>query len=225
MHSSLTILIILTVVVLIVILMTSPTCKNAVGSILKGKKKETSSDALTSTAGPSVEKKVASREEASKLQQRKAAETMETYKKAQSGVVQSPAKVESSQPRVEVKSDPQFKVLSGNILDMFNNTVDVEKQFGLTESQINELAMKYKAEHLDVHREEVTRHRSFVRSDLDEADAKLRDGFQKSTLIGKKPNMDETVIAMREEKLANGEDLTRKKKGPVQMVLATKGRK
>lgn len=214
MHSSLTILIILTVVVLIAILMTSPTCKNAVGAILKGKKKRVEKPTNPPSA-PAVEAPAPKKPQVASAPK----------PRAPTPVVQSPAKVEASQPQMEVKSDPQYRVLTGNVLDMFNNTVDVQSEFGVTDEQIDLMARQYKVDHLDVHKEEVTRHRSFVRSAYEEADAKLREGFQQMMVFGKKPNTEEAIIAMREEKITKGEDLTNKRKKPIKMVMSGYGRK
>lgn len=222
MKTSLTILIILTVVVLVVILMTSPTCKNAVGAVL-GKKK-----ALQTT--PPVQKPtVKSIPRPSSAEMKTASNAM----KPKSVPVEhrpvgpqvhtlAQSNVPISQPRQEVMSDPKFEVLSGNILDMFNSTMDVSAEFGLTDEQVDAMAREYKASHLDVKKEEVTRHRSIIRSQLDEADAKLRDGFQRPT--GRKQTAEDSIIAMREERLSRGEDMMDHRKPSAKLNLMPKNK-
>lgn len=206
MHKSLIILIVLTVVVLVAILMTSPTCKNAVGSIFGGKGKR-----VEAPKAP----RIAPRSDVS-------SRNLSTNPDHPANLPVSTPAVTPVQPKTEVKSDPQFRVLSGNVLDMFNSILDVEAEFGITEEEINRRAEKYKNDHIDIHEEEVTRHRSIIRSQFDEADALLRDGYQRNFTHQKKPNTEEAIIAMREEKLMNGEDLTQKRKKPAKMVMTTR---
>jgi len=235
MHTSLTILIILTVVVLIVILMTSPTCKNTVGALLGRKKVE---------AKPKVAAKK-SEVSASKAAPKKKS-TLESLAKPTNTDMKAAAKaLNKPQPKTPVKATPEVPkvapietpkvaqtetpkvnashpVLNGSVLDMFNNTLDVKSEFGLSEEQIDALAKEYKTTHLDVHKDEVTRHRSIVRSHLEEADAKLRDGFSANVAGGKKPNTEDAIIAMRQERLDKGESLTEKRKKTAKMVLSRK---
>ena len=229
MHTSLTILIILTVVVLIVILMTSPTCKNAVNSVLSGKKQAPKAvQSQASNAAPAAKSSV-------KSIQRPAANEMKKAAAAMKPQVARPAQVQAARtagpqqinfvPKVdvtaEVLSDPQYPVLNGNLLDMFNVTVDVQAKFGLSEEQVNAMAKEYKETFLDVKKDDVTRHRSVIRSQLDEAEMKLRGGFVK--LSGQKPSVEETLSSMREDRVQRGEELvTAKKPAPKLSITSRK---
>jgi hypothetical protein len=209
MKTSLTVLIILTVVVLIVILMTSPTCRNAVSSVLGGKKQvqkavKSTPPVASQPAKPSVN----SIQRPSGSDMRAAAAAM-GQRPGQAPQVQSstqplgPQQVNfvppSEAPKMEVMSDPKYPVLNGNLLDMFNNTVDVQATFGLSESQIDAMAKEYKETFLDVKKDEVARHRSIIRSHLEEAETKLRQGLTK--LSGPKPSIEESLVSMHEERV------------------------
>jgi hypothetical protein len=217
MHTSLTILIILTVVVLIVILMTSPTCKNAVGAVL-GQKKVTT----PSKGKPAAPQIAAARPSVRSLPHPSGQEMKSAAMAMQSASMHTPAApqhVSVSAPKMSVMSDPKYPVLNGSVLDLFNSTMDVQSEFGLTEDQIDALAKDFKETHLDVKKDEVTRHRSIIRSQLEEADAKLREGYQARLMSGKKPDTEETIISMRQERLDRGEDLSEPKKVTAKIAI------
>jgi hypothetical protein len=222
MHTSLTILIILTVVVLIVILMTSPSCKSAVGAML-GQKKVNQPVKASKTPAP-AKPSIRSLPKPSGQDMKAAASALKS--KVRTGATQlntqlpaGPQAVKLEKPKTSVMSDPKYPVLNGSVLDLFNSTMDVQSEFGLTEEQIDALAQDFKETHLDAKKDEVTRHRSIIRSQLEEADAKLREGYQTRLTSGKKPNTEETIISMRQERLDLGEDLTERKKPAAKMSI------
>lgn len=235
MHTSLTILIILTVVILVVILMTSPTCKSVVGVAL-GQKKVGNPNNLKAIKGntpndrhmskvtqkaakPSVER--LPRPSGEKL--RSAARALPTRKPvAATHVSAGPQHINITAPTSSLVSDPKYPTLNGNLLDLFNSTLDVQSEYGLTEEQIDALAKDFKETHLDVKKDEVTRHRSIIRSQLEQSDAKLQAGYQARLTSGKKTSVEETIIAMREERFNRGENVSEPKKSPSKLTLASR---
>jgi hypothetical protein len=216
MHTSLVILIVLVIVVLIVILMTSPTCKNAVASVLKGQKVEkgqnSSSRQKVANGAPSGVDSSRLTPQAHAVPDFSKIHEVRTARRklhVPSTLVQAPATVSKSGERVaklprdlntdhQVKSK-QFHVLSGNVLDMFNQRVDLEREFGLTENDLNRMAQDYKKRHLDVAKEPITRHRSVIRDQVDGMNDRLTAGFMANAKTRLKPEADELLINSLED--------------------------
>lgn len=200
MKASLIILIVLVVIVLIVILMSSPTCRNAVTGVFKGKPKVENKPKLAPPApGPIVEKQ---------------AEPIMNGK-----VISSPSSA-TPQPFVngKVLSQPDLpqvaptaapapaaekpaKVLSGNLFEMLNPSVDVQAEYGISEEELNMLAKKYKEDHLETPKPEVIRSRHLTRSGVENAERTARQSFITASGTGKREDSEQFYTEVMRDKL------------------------
>jgi hypothetical protein len=198
MKNSLVILIVLVIVILVAIFVTSPTCKNAVSSLFKKPVRELATEALEDQK--EVVKRdieVANQRPAvptpmpSALPSQSVAAPSEDFlrkrRQAQGQVSQS---VHSAQ-------NGSFRVLSGNLEEMFDVKKDVQNEFGISEAELDAMALAYKQTHLDAPKPETIRHRSVRRSDFERSEEVLRSSFANRSL-GEKLNSEEmTANALR----------------------------
>lgn len=208
MHTSLTISIVVVIVILIVILITSPTCKNAVSGVLKGEKRQ-----VVQRKAP-VETLSGSNKEFVDFQKVHASRTRSKRPQVLvNNIVQEAAKnappkqpVEVTAPvhkpiphAVPVVEKKSLHVLSGNVLDMFSKAVNLEKEFGITESQLDKLAENFHKKNVETHKEPVTRHRSLIRDQIEAGDKALTEGFMASAKTKIKPDVDELLMDKQDE--------------------------
>ena len=97
-----------------------------------------------------------------------------------------------------------FKVLNGSIEDMFNTRVDVQKEFGISEEQLNVMASDYKKRHLETPKPEVLRNRFIRKSEMERSEQVLRSSFVNAAALNARINVEEfTVNALRKNIMAS----------------------
>tara|TARA_R110001632_G_scaffold147213_3_gene264276 strand:+ start:3117 stop:3824 length:708 start_codon:yes stop_codon:yes gene_type:complete len=198
MNTSLIILFVLVVVVLAAILLTSPTCKNAVASIrpnmgtghppvvLNTKKSKMS---LAATAKKNDRKSAKSKKHAKHVE-KKVPTKMSVYKQRkeeEQARKKAEAKALAEHPdakviHVEAAPPSAFKTLNGRVENLFDPVDNSADQFGLSEAQLDAMAMAYKKDHLDAPKVETVRHKSYVKSEVENAEKKIRESFVQTTL-------------------------------------------
>jgi hypothetical protein len=189
MKASLVILIALVIVVLVVILWTSPTCRNAVTGVFNKK----------------VEKKVAPVAKPPAPIVDAVAQPIRHGFNAQAGLpVATPIQTEAPVPVPQTAPAPEAPArrLTGNLFELFNPSVDVQAEYGLSEEQLEVMAREYKAKHLDTPKPEVLRSRHLTRSGLERAEQVGRKSFMTSAGSGKRLDSDQLVTDVLRDHLA-----------------------
>lgn len=208
MKAGLIILIVLVIIVLIVILMTSPTCRNAVTGVFKGKPKVDSKKISppVSQPGPVIEqvaqpivngKKVTSNKPVSTIAPiHGAGQTPLVNQTAHAPVV--PKREPVSAPK---EVSPPAKLLTGNLFELLNPSVDVQAEFGISEAELEALARKYKEQHLDTPKPEVIRSRHLTRSGLEKAEQVSRQSFITAAGTGKRSDGEEVFTTLFRDRM------------------------
>lgn len=138
-----------------------------------------------------------------------------------------PLEVQAEQhftPQMEVQAEqhiaPQqasFRVLNGTVEDMFNTKVDVQAEFGISEEELDRLAMDYKKRHLDAPQPERLRNRAIRRTDLERSEQVLRSSFVKAAALNTRMNTEEFTVNALRKNIINAETTKQK---PVRGRLA-----
>lgn len=89
-------------------------------------------------------------------------------------------KQEVQPKKLESRENDYVPIISGDIDDLFNVKLDVESEFGMTDSQINQLAKEYYDRNLAQKKSSRVRHRSVKQVDTDAAESRLRDSYMRS---------------------------------------------
>lgn len=98
----------------------------------------------------------------------------------------------------QVQPQASFRVLNGTVEDMFNTKIDVQSEFGVSEEELDRMAMDYKKRHLDAPQPERLRNRAIRRTDLERSEQVLRSSFVKAAALNTRMNTEEfTVNALR----------------------------
>jgi len=93
---------------------------------------------------------------------------------------QQQQKQEVQPKKLESRENDYVPIISGDIDDLFNVKLDVESEFGMTDSQINQLAKEYYDRNLAQKKSSRVRHRSVKQVDTDAAESRLRDSYMRS---------------------------------------------
>lgn len=216
MRSGLIILIVLVIIVLIAILMTSPTCRSVVTGVFKGKPKVDTKKPTqpVSAQAPMIEQVAKPIVSGNKSVQ----QTPPTIQQAQrivspvasngpilesgQGPQAAPLEEVAQQPMVEqVKVNAPAKLLTGNLFEMLNPSVDVQAEFGISEAELDVLARKYKKQHLDTPKPEVIRSRHLTRTGLENAERVSRQSFITAAGTGKRNDGEEVFTTLFRDRM------------------------
>lgn len=263
MNTSLIILIVLVVVILVAILLTSPTCKNAVQSAVRGKQSiapvveqnnTKQAEALERLATEAAKKR--NRQYTARNASRKPIQPTRKVNTPQKPTVEAPKNIPQRPPRnvsrrtaqsdqkVETPQKPtvearkrtrqytarntiqpiqnnviptqsiqtpqnnvsaqvqasSFKTLSGHVENLFDPVENVAAEFGLTEAQLDAMARSYKKDFLEAPKVEAVRHKSYVRSEVEAAENKIRETFVHSVINSVRNPQEELVSEFYRDK-------------------------
>lgn len=240
MNTSLIILIVLVVVILVAILLTSPTCKNAVANLRPesakkapivnakkdGKKVESASRQRRDqvVAKRQGKQQVAAPKSQKKTNLKASADLKNATQKASPQVKSGKSGKFVNQTDVEAKvlkehpdakilnSQSPFKTLSGKVENLFDPVSNEAAEFGLTEEQLDAMAKAYKKDFLDAPKVETVRHKSYVRSEVENAENKIRESFVQTTLNSVRDPSEELVSEFYKQKAMNSDEKISKKK-------------
>lgn len=213
MRSGLIILIVLVIIVLIAILMTSPTCRSAVTGVFKGKPKVDAKKSMPPVSAPTPmieqvakpivmnNKSVQQAPPVAQQAERVASPVASNGPIHGSGQVNTnrsaPAQEQvstqqASAPRVNASA----KLLTGNLFELLDPSVDVQAEFGISEAELDVLAKKYKEQHLDTPKPEVIRSRHLTRTGLENAERVSRQSFITAAGTGKRNDGEEVFTSL-----------------------------
>jgi hypothetical protein len=167
MQTSLVILIVMIVIVLAVILISSDSCKSALSHAFNRKSK-------VKAIGPSPAGELPVAQPKKQL-----IKPRTSPKKVVAG---NPKKISTIAAKPATKLNKPARnssmgTIKGDIVQMFSPQPDGAEEFGVSESTLESLAAEYRRRHIDVPKESRVRHRSFRRSALEAAEAKLQETY------------------------------------------------
>jgi hypothetical protein len=228
MKNSLIILIVVVVIILVAILMTTPTCKNVVSGIFKGQKSKAMAPISQRTVTgvqstrPKVAEPIAPKPKPKPPQPisvpdpKQNVDThpfpphQQTVQPQASFSGPVPSSIPEPQQNIDDSSFPphqrsvqpqaSFPVLSGNLYNLLDAKVDVKANFNISEEELNAMARKYKATHLDVPKPEVIRNRHVTRSSIENAEAVLLQSYINSAGFGQRPDTDQLLTEVMRDR-------------------------
>jgi hypothetical protein len=119
-------------------------------------------------------------------------------------------------------TQPRFPVLSGSLEHMFDIKTDVESEFGITDQQLNSMALDYKKRLLSQHKESVSRNRGIRRSEIELAERNLRESVKAQATGNQRLDMEEfTQNMMKQSVMREAASKSVRKRDDVQSAQRT----
>jgi hypothetical protein len=104
-------------------------------------------------------------------------------------------------PMPPVSAPQPAKLLTGNLFELLDPSVDVQAEYGISEAELEVLAKKYKEQHLDTPKPEVIRSRHMTRAGLENAERVSRQSFITASGTGKRNDGEEVFTTLFRDRM------------------------
>lgn len=193
-NTTLLVIIVVIILIILIILFATPACKEAVSKALTKKvakdMKVKSEKVAASRKASSTKKSPVKAAKPTTQPKRKVNNPKVEEMRAKALAAQKDQKkvgAQRAQPKVEkpkyktasdLKVPEKIPVLNGSVENLFNAKSDIEAEFGITESELDQMAREYKQRHLSNKKPHVARNKALRRREVEAAERKVRESMK-----------------------------------------------